>query len=361
MSDLRERVVLLLREMAEAMRGRGDRTRAAAYSQAAEAIAARPDFDALVARKRLQGVTGVGPSIEQKLLAFIERGERPAWLDDEQEMPPRIGGSAASRARAREAGAIPDDVPDAYHTAPFPDAPDLHVHTTWSDGTLRLHDVVVWAKRLGAPAVGIADHSGGLRIAHGLTPERVREQWKEIDRVRLAHPDIAVLRGTECDILRNGRLDHPEDLLAGFDFVVASMHSHLSLDKAAQTARVLAALDSPHVTILGHPTARRIGQRQASKLDLDKIFAKAADRGVALEVNGNPGRLDLDVPLATKALAAGCKLACSSDGHSAHEMMSFAVARLMVHEAGAKKADIVNYDVLAKARAAHLRADVTSR
>ena len=342
---MRERVVLLLREMAQAMRRAGDRHRVRAYERAAENVEKRKDFDELYARGRLQAITGVGPAIEKKIVDFVERGERPAWLDDPSQLPPRLRGSSAARR-----GFDVDEPPDEYFQAPFADAPDLHVHTTWSDGTLTLEEVVLWAKRLGAPAVGISDHSGSLRIANGLRPDEVREQWAEIAKLQLEHPDILILRGTECDILRDGRLDHPDELLAGFDHVIGSLHSQLRLDKRAQTARVLKALDNEHLTILGHPTTRVPGRRPEASLDLDVIFEKAAQNGVAMEVNGNPGRIDLDIPHARQALAAGCRLAVASDGHSAWEMLSVAVAKLMALEAGAQEADVVNYDVMGDPR-----------
>lgn len=357
---MRERVVRLLQEMADAMRKAGDRHRVRAYQRAAENVAKRKDFDALYDRKRLQDISGVGPAIEKKIVAFVERGERPAWLDDASKLPPRIRGSAVTRARAEAgSGLDAEEPPDEYFQSPFLDAPDLHVHTTWSDGALALEEVVLWAKRLGAPAVGISDHSGSLRIANGLRPDEVREQWAEIAKLQEEHPDILILRGTECDILRDGTLDHPEDLLAEFDYVIGSLHSQLKLDKKAQTERVLKALDCEHLTVLGHPTTRVPGRRPPASLDLERIFEKAAENGVAMEVNGNPGRIDLDVPLARRALDAGCKLAVTSDGHSAWEMLSVAVAKLMALEAGAGESRIVNYDVMGDPR--HAKAKLTSR
>ncbi|HET6404682.1 MAG TPA: PHP domain-containing protein [Candidatus Thermoplasmatota archaeon] len=349
---MKERVVRLLREMADAMRKAGDRHRVRAYSRAANNIERRQDFDVLYDNKRLQDIAGVGPAIEKKIIDFVEHGTRPDWLDDPRKVPEKLRGSAVTRARAAAGGLeVEADPPQAYFETPFFDAPDLHVHTTWSDGTLSLEEVVEWAKRLQAPAVGISDHSGSLRIANGLRPDEVREQWAEIERLQAEHPDILILRGTECDILRDGTLDHPEDLLAEFDYVIGSLHSSLKLDKAQQTERVLRALDCEHLTILGHPTTRVPNYRAPANLDLDRIFEKAAERGVAMEVNGNPGRIDLDIPLAKKALEHGCKLAVTSDGHSAREMLSVAVAKLMASEAGATEADIVNYDVMGDPRA----------
>lgn len=345
MTPEQEKVVALLRQMAAAMKGGPYRSRA--YARAAEAIQARRDFERLAETGRFQVVEGVGPAIERKIVAFLRSGERPEWLDDPRKLPradARRGG--ISGIRAREAAKGLAVVPKSYHAAPFPDAPDLHVHTTWSDGTLTLEEVVLVAERLGAKAIGISDHSGSLHIARGLKPDEVREQWRAIDALQDAHPDLRILKGTECDILRDGRLDHPDELLRGFDYVIGSLHSQLRLPSRDQTPRVLVALEHERLTILGHPTTRVPGSRPRADLDLAKVFRAAAEKGVALEVNGNPGRLDLDAPLARKALAAGARLALGSDAHSAREMLAFAEARRIAHEAGAGEEDLVNFDLL---------------
>jgi histidinol phosphatase-like PHP family hydrolase len=331
----RAAVVELLTLMGGAMRERGDLRRAGAYLRAANSVARAPDFEAKLKTGRLRDIPGIGPSIEKTIQAFDATGEKPDWIAE-----------GATRLHAGGAGVEVEEIPPWFHGAPFADAPDLHCHTTWSDGSLTIDEVAVFAKRLGAKAIGISDHSGSLGIARGLKPPEVLLQWADVERVRAAHPDLRILRGTECDVLRDGRLDHPEELLAGFDYVIGSLHSQLKLPKKEQTERVLAALDSPHLTILGHPTTAVPGRREPANLDLGAIFEKAAKRGVAMEVNGNPGRLDLPVTLAKKALAAGCKLSLGSDGHSAWEMLHVAKAKRMAAEAGATEKDIVNYRFL---------------
>ena len=162
--------------------------------------------------------------------------------------------------------------------------------------------------------------------------------------------DILILRGTECDIKRDGTLDHPEDLLAQFDYVIGSLHSQLKLDKRAQTERVMKALDSEHLTILGHPTTRVPGRRPPANLDLPRIFEKAAAKGVAMEVNGNPGRDRPRRAARATGASSGCRLSCGSDGHSAREMLAFATARLMAQDAGATEANLVNGEVMGDPR-----------
>ena len=330
-------VVDLLKEMAEAMRRQGDPHRYRAYARAASAIAEADDFEDLLARNNLQAIAGVGPAIERKVKAFVEKGERPAWLSDPSKAPP-----GKNKVRPRLDMSMPRTIPASYFEAPWPQAPDLHCHTTWSDGTLGLEEVVLFAGRLGAKAIGISDHSGSLRVANGLKPAEVLAQWEAIDRLQERHPGIRILKGTECDILRDGTLDHPEEILTGFDYVIGSLHSQLKLPLREQTERMLAALEQPYLTVLGHPTTAVPGRRAPANLDLDKVFETAAGRGVAVEVNGNPGRLDLPVPLIRKALDAGCRLSLGSDGHSAAEMLALETARRMAHEAGAADADLVN-------------------
>ena len=334
-SSARGRVVDLLTAMGLTMKRKGDVHRTRAYMHAANAIMREPAFDRLLAEGRLQMIRGVGPAIEKKILAFVERGERPSWID-ERAVAEKDGGAAE--------GIV--EVPERWRLAPFAGAPDLHCHTTWSDGTLTLEQVVTFAERLGQKAIGISDHSGSLRIARGLKPAEVRAQWEDIARLQAQHPDIRILKGTECDILPDGRLDHPRDVLEGFDYVIGSLHQQLRLPEREQTSRVLRALDDPHLTILGHPTTRVPRHRPRANLDLPTVFEAAAANGVALEVNGNPGRIDLDEKLARQALEAGCQLALASDGHSAREMLELARAREIAQAAGATPGDIVNFELL---------------
>jgi histidinol phosphatase-like PHP family hydrolase len=340
----RGEVVDLLTLMGGAMRRAGDLHRARAYARAADALSKAEDFEDLLARGRLQDLPGIGPAIDRKVRAFVEKGEKPAWIQE---------GAPAAKAGNKVRPSLDAEgvrtIPRSWHAAPFDGVPDLHCHTTWSDGTLSLEEVVAFARRLGAPGIGVSDHSGSLRIANGLRPAEVVAQWDAIDRLQEDYPDVRILKGTECDILREGALDHPERLLTGFDYVIGSLHSQLRLPEKAQTARVLAALDQPHLTILGHPTTAVPGRRPPAEVDWPAVFEKAAEKGVAMEVNGNPGRLDLPVKLIRKALDAGCRLSLGSDGHSAREMLALEKARRMAAQAGATEADLVNVDVLARA------------
>jgi DNA polymerase (family 10) len=164
--------------------------------------------------------------------------------------------------------------------------------------------------------VGITDHSRTAAYAGGLSPDRIRAQWAEIDDINRTVAGIRVLKGIESDILADGNLDYPDDLLAGFDFVIGSVHSRFNLSEAEMTARVCRAIASPYLTILGHPTGRLLLSRDAYRIDLDQVFAAAAKHGVAIEINADPHRLDLDWRVLARARAMGVMIAIGADAHN---------------------------------------------
>jgi DNA polymerase (family 10) len=192
----------------------------------------------------------------------------------------------------------------------------LHCHSSWSDGAATIAEMAEAARARGYGYLGLCDHSQAAAYAGGLDADRVREQHAEIDRVN-ADLDGAfrVLKGIEVDILPDGTLDFPDDVLASFDLVVASVHSRFGLSEEDQTARVLAALDNPYVDILGHPTGRLLLSRDPYALDLQRVVGAAAERGVAVEVNAHPQRLDLDWENLRYGLARGMKTAIDPDAH----------------------------------------------
>ncbi|MBS0383404.1 MAG: DNA polymerase/3'-5' exonuclease PolX [Proteobacteria bacterium] len=193
---------------------------------------------------------------------------------------------------------------------------DLHAHTTASDGHDSLEAMASAARSLGYAYLAITDHSRQVRIAHGLDPKRLRAQFAAIDRLNATFRDFRLLKSAEVDVLDDGRLDLPDAVLAEMDVVLAAVHYRLDLPADKQTTRVLKALDNRHVQILAHPTTRLINQRPEFAAHLEKVFAAAAERGVALEINAHPDRLDLDDIHARAAHAAGCKLVVSTDAHS---------------------------------------------
>lgn len=192
---------------------------------------------------------------------------------------------------------------------------DLHLHSNWSDGRASIPELAARATELGYQFLSIADHSHSLGIANGLNEERLREQWREIEAANAEYPNVRLLRANEVEVRRDGTLDFPDEVLAELDLVVASLHSGRSMPREELTARLLTAIENPHVDIIGHPTGRIIEQRPPADYDWERVFEAAARTGTALEINANPARLDLPEDLARAAIEAGVLIAIDSDAH----------------------------------------------
>jgi len=198
---------------------------------------------------------------------------------------------------------------------------DLHMHTTWSDGTLSVREMAEAAYARGREYIVITDHSRSLGIGNGLSIERLLEQQEEVRRVDAEMKGrIRVFHGTEMDMNADGSLDYPDEVLEKLDFVVASLHVSLRQDRTTITRRVLNALQNPHVDLIGHPTAQYIPDREPADLDMDAIFEAAKVSGTALEINSNPRRLDLEAPYARRAVEMGIPIAIDSDAHAPEQM-----------------------------------------
>jgi len=192
---------------------------------------------------------------------------------------------------------------------------DLHTHTVYSDGASSVEEMAMAAKTRGYEYVAITDHSQGLRVAGGLSAEDFARQRDEIASINERLAPFRVLSGVELEIKTDGGLDLPDDELARFDVVVASVHLGLRQERERMTGRIVAAMRNPHVDIIGHPTGRLLGQRDSVDLDFEAILEAAARTGTMLEVNAQPNRLDLDGELARKAIGRGIMLALGSDAH----------------------------------------------
>ena len=220
---------------------------------------------------------------------------------------------------------------------------DLHMHSTYSDGNASIEQMALAARELGYEYICITDHSQSLTVAHGLDPERLRKQHKEIEAVNKKIKGIRVLAGTEVDILADGSLDLPDEALAQCDFVIASIHSGMQQDEKRLTERLVKAMRNPHVHAIAHPTGRVLGgQRDAYPLDFDEVVHVAKETGTALEINAYYDRLDLDDLHARRARDAGVKLVINTDAHApAHlAMMRFGVAT--ARRGWVRKDDVVN-------------------
>jgi DNA polymerase (family 10) len=196
----------------------------------------------------------------------------------------------------------------------------FHCHTNWSDGSASIEDMANAARKLGLRYLGIADHSQSLKMANGLTPERVHQQHEEIDKLNSRFKDFTLLKGTECDILPDGGLDFSDDVLATFDYVVASVHTHFSQTLEEMTARIVRAVSHPRVTILGHATGRLLLRREPYKVDLEAVMKAAGQHGAWIEVNSHPLRLDIDWLACKRAKSLGVPLVIDPDAHATQEI-----------------------------------------
>ena len=203
--------------------------------------------------------------------------------------------------------------------------------------------------------IGITDHSQAAFYAGGLTHDRVLQQHEEIDALNATSPGVRILKGIEADILANGALDYDADLLDRFDFVVGSIHSRFAMDQQRMTDRVLHAMDDPHLTVLGHPTGRLLLSRDPYPIDMDAVLEKAGALGVAVELNADPKRLDLDWRLLARAKALGVAIEIGPDAHSTNGLDNMVIGVGMARKAGVECGDVLNArsvdDMLAFARA----------
>jgi len=228
---------------------------------------------------------------------------------------------------------------------------DLHVHTNWSDGTAGIKAMAESARAHGLGYVAISEHSRRLTVAHGLDPVRLAKQCHEIERLNTALEGIELLTGIEVDILDDGALDLPDASLAPLDIVIAAVHSKFNLPRAKQTARILAALDNPHVKILAHPLGRLIDQRDPYDVDMLAIVRKCKARRIALELNAHPERLDLTDIHCRMAKDEGTLVSINSDAHSVHEFDNLVHGIGQARRGWLEKGDVLNARALKELRA----------
>lgn len=217
----------------------------------------------------------------------------------------------------------------------------VHAHTTWSDGALSVEEMAKAARARGFLYLAITDHSRSAAYAHGLAIARLREQASEIGAVE-KRAGIRILHGTEVDILPDGTLDYPDEVLADLDFVIASVHSSFGQDEKTMTERILKAVRHPEVDILGHPTGRLLLRRGGYAVDMERVLQAAAEAGCAVELNCDPHRLDLDSSLHERARALGIRVPICPDAHSAEGMDHVRWGLLAARRGGLTPADVPN-------------------
>jgi DNA polymerase (family 10) len=225
---------------------------------------------------------------------------------------------------------------------------DLHAHTRATDGRDSLREMAEAARQRGLEYLAITEHSRRVSVAHGLDPTRLARQIDEIDRLNVKLQGIVLLKGIEVDILDDGALDLPDSALARLDLVVAAVHSRFNLSRVQQTARILAALDNRHVSILAHPSGRLIGEREPYDVDMLAILRKARSRGVSVELNAHPERLDLNDVHCRMARDEGVLVAVDSDAHSVHDFDNLAFGVGQARRGWLEKSHVLNTRPLAE-------------
>jgi DNA polymerase (family 10) len=246
------------------------------------------------------------------------KGEKLIPCKNEEEIFSKLGLAFIPPELREDMGEIA--AAESRHLPELVEAGDIkgifHNHTVYSDGNATLKEMVEAARSAGYGYIGISDHSRSAHYANGLEIERVYKQQKEIDSLQKEYKDITIFKGIECDILPDGSLDYPDEVLASFNFVIVSIHSKFKMTEVEMTKRILKAIKNPYVTILGHPTGRLLLTREAYPVDMRKIIQAAADCGVVMELNANPMRLDLDWRLGPLAVEKGVPVSINPDAHS---------------------------------------------
>jgi DNA polymerase (family 10) len=321
-----------------------------------EHFAALPQIVAVIeqAGRRVVGVTVEGVPIELVVAeperfgtALVRATGSPAYVAGLEPLP-----DAAEEASVYDALGLPWCPPE-LREEPFRGEPpvlvepddirgDLHCHTTWSDGRASVEEMARAAIERGYDYIAICDHTPAVGAVQGLTADDVRRQGEEIAAANELLAPFRVLRGIECDILADGRLDLPDDVLAELDWVQASVHGGQRMPRREMTKRVEEALRNPHVSCLSHPTGRLINRRPENALDLERVFEVALETGIALEVNGLPDRLDLRGEHVRDALRAGVPIVCSTDAHSVRGLGNMELSVHTARRGWATPADVVN-------------------
>jgi DNA polymerase (family 10) len=219
---------------------------------------------------------------------------------------------------------------------------DLHMHTLWSDGGNSVEEMVEGARKLGYEYIAITEHSKSLRVANGISEDKLHKQLKKIYDLNQRYDDIAILTGIEVDILQDGTLDFPDSVLRKLDIVIASIHTGFRQDEETITKRILSALESKYVDILAHPTGRLLGRRDGYSVDMEAILRVAKDTGTILEINSSPDRLDLGSEYVRRCKEMGIPVVINTDAHSIEQLyvMKFGVG--VARKGWLSKEDVVN-------------------
>lgn len=257
-------------------------------------------------------------------------------LLDMQYVPPELREDTGEFEAARE-GRLPEDLLTLGDVQGA-----VHAHSTWSDGRNSLEEMARAAQALGLKYLTVTEHSEAAIYAGGLKVDDLKRQWEEIDRVNADVPGVRLLKGIEVDILESGALDYADSVLEQLEVVIGSIHVRHGMDEDQMTRRLLAALDNPCLQILGHPTGRLINSREPYPVRMDEVLERAAERGVAVEVNGKPARLDIKAEYVRQAVKRGVRLVVSCDAHQKEDLRNLAFAVATARRGWARKGDVLN-------------------
>jgi DNA polymerase (family 10) len=227
----------------------------------------------------------------------------------------------------------------------------FHNHSQYSDGANSVEEMALAAREMGYEYLGLSDHSQTAFYASGLKAEDIERQHAEIDELNEKLEGITILKGIESDILKDGSLDYDEEILARFDFVVASVHQRFGLSGAEQTERCIAAVSNPFTTILGHPTGRLLLARDPFEVDMEAVMEAAADSGCVIELNANPHRLDLDWRELRRAQGLGLKISIGPDAHRTEGLRDVRYGVAMARKGWLRAEDVLNTMGLSEIRA----------
>ncbi|WP_413308377.1 DNA polymerase/3'-5' exonuclease PolX [Bacillus sp. 1P10SD] len=219
---------------------------------------------------------------------------------------------------------------------------DLHMHSTWSDGAHSIEEMADACRARGYQYMAITDHSQYLKVANGLTPERLLKQREEIKKLNEKYDDFLILSGVEMDILPDGTLDYEDDILSEMDFVIASIHSAFSQPREKIMERLKTALTNHHVDLIAHPTGRKIGRREGYDVDIDMLIELAKETNTALELNANPNRLDLASEYLRKAQESGVKILINTDAHKMDTLKHMEIGVSTAKKGWIKKSSVIN-------------------
>jgi putative hydrolase len=291
--------------------------RARAYGNAAATLnRLKPDLEQLRAEGRLESIPGIGSGIAKVLVELLDTG------------------TSAYAEKLRQAVGDPVAAAPGAGVNVAQLKGDLHSHTDWSDGGATVLEMARAAQARGYSYLAITDHSPRMTVVNGLGPERLAAQAAEIRRAMEQLPGFRILRGIECDILEDGSLDLPDEVLAKLEVVIISPHIKLKMEPAQMTERMLRAVSNPHADIVGHPTGRMLGRRPGATYDFEAVFRAAAEHHTALEIDTDPARMDLGPELARLAADCGCMLSLDSDAHAPDQLAYVDAGAWMARQVG---------------------------